>query len=244
MHVPTLDEDGLMLVNQLQWINVMPGEQRICTGCHGVREKDTDIKHMSIENDSVLFDPGTVELQRYMSGFFNSQKVTEHPSARTGILNFATLRDTTAAGAGAVTVQGIFNARCNECHGASAASSKGGGLVLEANTDTAFINHGTTNVYEYLTSGNHYVSGQNKTNYATDNGARQSPLAWVMFNRQLVKGNANTPAFKTPSYDHSALWQKDPASGKIQVFAKENADLLALIEWMDMGVQFMNSIPK
>jgi hypothetical protein len=246
MHVQTLDEDGLMLVNQLQWINVMPGEQRICTGCHGVREKDTDIKKMKIDSASgaVTFAPGTQEMLNYLSGFYNSQKVDAHPAARAGILNFATLHDSTGGGAGAVSIQGIFNARCNECHGAAAASSKGGGLVLEANADTAFINHGTTNVYEYLTSGNRYVSGQNKANYATDNGARQSPLAWVMFNRQLGKGNNNTPSFKTPSYDHSAMWQKDAATGKIQVFAKENADLLALIEWMDMGVQFMNSIPK
>ncbi|MEO6096595.1 MAG: hypothetical protein ABIW76_13225, partial [Fibrobacteria bacterium] len=80
-----------------------------------------------------------------------------------------------------------------------------------------------------------------KINYATDNGARQSPLAWVMLNKQL---GGNKGQFKAPSYDHSGIWAKDSASGTLNVFAKENADLLTLIEWMDMGVQFMNSIPK
>ena len=80
-----------------------------------------------------------------------------------------------------------------------------------------------------------------KIDYATDNGARQSPLAWVMFNRQL---GGNKGQFKTPSYDHTAIWEKDSVSGKLDVFAKGNADLLLLIEWMDMGVQFMNTIPK
>lgn len=243
MHVQTLDEDGLMLVNQLQWINVMPGEQRMCTGCHGPRDHDGDINLLKINNDTVKFAPDTPQLQEFMSGFYNSQKVGEHPSVRAGILNFQTLRDTTA-GANTGSIQSIFDNRCNSCHGAADAGTKGGGLVLEANGDTTFINHGTTNVYENLTSGNHYASadGKSSTNYATDNGARQSPLAWVMFNRQL--GRTNEKTFRTPTYDHSGLWQKDAATGKIQVFAEKNADLLALIEWMDMGVQFMNTIPN
>jgi hypothetical protein len=187
----------------------------------------------------VTFDLGTVK--RYLSGFYNAQKVEAHPSARADIVNFHTLRDT--AGTHKGTIQSILDNRCNSCHGASVAAAQGGGLVLENNLDTALTNHGTTNVYENLTAGNKYITAvaNQKINYATDNGARQSPLAWVMFNRQLggTKGQ-----FRTPSYDHSAIWQKDSASGRMDVFAKENADLLTLVEWMDMGVQFMNSIPR
>ncbi|MDB5103501.1 MAG: hypothetical protein JWP91_1190 [Fibrobacteres bacterium] len=242
MHVQTLDENGMMLVNQLQWINVMPGEQRMCTGCHGVREKDADITHFAIDQTdaSVSFDLGAVK--RYLSGFANAQKVDAHPSARGAITNFYTLRDTSAA-ANAGTVQSILDNRCISCHGASEAAAKGGGLVLENQPDTALTNHGTTSVYERLTAGNGYVTGVagQKINYATDNGARQSPLAWVLFNKQSGGGKGQ---FRQPSYDHSAIWQKDSASGRIDVFAAGNADLLTLVEWMDMGVQFMNSVPK
>lgn len=241
MHVQTLDENGLMLVNQLQWINVMPGERRMCTGCHGVREKDSDIKRLIDSSDgNVYFDMGTTK--KFISSFANAQKVVEHPSARTEFVNFATLKDTSTA-IKRLNIQTVLDNRCNSCHGASEAAAQGGGLVLEANTDTAFINHGTTNVYETLTEGNRYVTavaGQ-KINYATDNGARQSPLAWVMFNRQL---GGNKGQFKTPSYDHTALWEKDAAGAKPDVFAPANADLLLLIEWMDMGVQFMNTVPR
>lgn len=242
MHVQTLDENGLMLVNQLQWINVMPGERRMCTGCHGDRQKDTHINYLRIDSvdATVSFELGTVK--KFLSGFHNAQKVVEHPSAREEFVNFATLKDTSTA-IKRLNVQTVLDNRCNSCHGATEAAAQGGGLVLEANTDTAFINHGTTNVYETLTRGTRYVTAvaNQKLDYATDNGARQSPLAWVMFNRQL---GGNKGQFKTPSYDHTAIWEKDSVSGKLDVFAKGNADLLLLIEWMDMGVQFMNTIPK
>ncbi len=241
MHVQTLDENGMMLVNQLQWINVMPGEQRMCTGCHGTRDKDGDIRHLVIDSlNKVSFNLGVTK--HFLSGFNNAQNVTTHPSAKGGFLNFYSLR-TNPDSANTGNIQTIMDNRCNACHGAAAAAAQGGGLVLENVQDTTFSNHGTTNVYEALTSGNHYVSGVDgqKLNYATDNGARRSPLAWVLFNKQL---SGNKGLFKTPSYDHSAIWQKDSTSGKLNVFAKENADLLTLVEWMDMGVQFMNTIPK
>jgi hypothetical protein len=241
MHVQTLDEDGLMLVNQLQWINVMPGERRLCTGCHGVREKDRDIELFKTNDTTgeVTFSIGRAAA--YLSGFHNAQKVTEHPSARPEFVNFATLKEP-ALPVKTADIQTILDKRCNSCHGAAAAAAQGGGLVLEADADTAFINHGTTNVYETLTSGNRYLTGVDarKINYATDNGARQSPLAWVLFHKQMggAKGQ-----FRIPSYDHSAIWEKD-STGRPDVFAKVNADLLMLIEWMDMGVQFMNTVPK
>jgi len=65
-----------------------------------------------------------------------------------------------------------------------------------------------------------------------------------MFNRQLGKANNNGNAFRALSFDHSSLWEKDSTSGKIAIFAEKNANLLALVEWMDMGVQFMNSVPN
>jgi hypothetical protein len=241
LHVQTLDESGMMLVNQLQWINVMPGEKRTCTGCHGAREKDREIELFHTKNDTVTFEPR--ELIPFLSGFYNAQNVESRPSPAGGLpVNFFHLKksvDSAAPG----TIQAVFDNKCNSCHGAAEAGSKGGGLVLENLADTSYTNHGTTNVYEKLTQGNHYVTAvaNQKINYATDNGARQSPLAWVMLNKQLG-GNKNQ--FRQPSFDHSSIWAKDSASGKLDVFAKENADLLTLIEWMDMGVQFMNSIPK
>ena len=246
MHVQTLDEDGLMLVNQLQWIDVMPGEQRMCTGCHGIREKDTDIKQFENVNDTVQFRASLNDVRHYLSNFYNAQNVEAHPAARTDIVNFQTLKgDSSTAKYG--TIQGVLQDRCVSCHGISTAASQGGNLVLENNGDTTFTNHGTTNVYEFLTDGNRYTTaaGTNnnaKLDYATDNGARQSPLAWVLFNRQL--GRKTEKLFRTPSYDHSAIWQKDSASGRINVFAKENKDLLTLVEWMDMGVQFMNTATR
>ncbi|MEO6095606.1 MAG: hypothetical protein ABIW76_07970, partial [Fibrobacteria bacterium] len=196
MHVQTLDENGMMLVNQLQWINVMPGEQRTCTGCHGVREKDRDIEMFHTRNDTVTFEPRT--LLPFLSGFYNAQKVESRPSPAGGLpLNFFHLKasvDSAAPG----TVQAVFDNRCNTCHSASEAASKGGNLVLENLGDTSYTNHGTTKVYERLTEGNQYVTAvaNQKINYATDNGARQSPLAWVMLNKQL---GGNKGQFKAPS---------------------------------------------
>jgi hypothetical protein len=246
MHVQTLDADGLMLVNQLQWIDVMPGERRMCTGCHGVREKDQDIKHFTIANDSVFYHRSETDSVGFLANFFNAQKVTAHPAARADIVDFHALKPDTGAVAG-VTIQGIFDSKCVSCHGAANAKDQGGGLVLEFDpADTARTNHGTTNVYETLTTGAHYQTAAGNTDrngkmeYATDNGARQSPLAWVLFNRQLA--NKTQTLFRTPSYDHTALWEKD-STGHFNIFTKGNADLRTLVEWMDMGVQFVNTVP-
>jgi hypothetical protein len=246
MHVQTLDSNGMMLVNQLQWIDVMPGERRTCTGCHGVREKDTDIKYFENVKDTVLFHASETDTVRFLANFYNAQKVTEHRAARTDIVNFHTLKaDSSTAGYG--DIQDIFDARCFSCHGAANAKTDGGGLVLEFDAaDTAKTNHGTTNVYETLTDSSHYVTASTtdrnaKMNYATDNGARQSPLAWVLFNRQLSR--TNEKLFRVPQYNHAALWGKDTA-GHLDIFSKENADLRTLVEWMDMGVQFMNTVVR
>lgn len=245
MHVQTLDEDGLMLVNQLQWIDVMPGERRMCTGCHGVREKDQDIKHFTIANDTVFFHRSETDSVGFLANFFSAQKVTAHPAARTDTVDFQPAKGDSGASKN-MTVQGIFDSKCVSCHGAANAKDQGGGLVLEFDpADTARTNHGTTNVYETLTTGAHYqtaaASGDRnaKMDYATDNGARQSPLAWVLYNRQLTNKTQNL--FRVPSYDHTALWEKD-STGHIDLFSKGNTDLRTLVEWMDMGVQFMNTV--
>ena len=241
LHVQTLDSNAMMLVNQMQWINVMPGERRTCTGCHGERAKDENIKYFSIAPDEkVLFKAGTAEVKEYLAGFHNAQMVTGHASARPDFVNFHTLRAPPAAKV--TTIQGILDGRCISCHGSSGAAATGGGLALEFRADTSFTNHGTTNVYETLTTGDKYVTATagRKSNYVSSRGgARNSPLAWVLYNRQLAGGDK---LFRKTSYDHSEIWHKDSA-GRIDAFAEENEELLILIEWMDMGIQFMNTVP-
>jgi hypothetical protein len=172
--------------------------------------------------------------------------VTAHPAARTDIVDFQPAKADSGKNA---TIQGVFDARCVSCHGAANAGTDGGGLVLEFDpADTARTHHGSTNVYETLTTGSHYATAAGadsrnaKMDYATDNGARQSPLAWVLFNRQLA--NTSQTLFRLPKYDHTGLWEKDSASGRIDLFSKGNTDLRTLVEWMDMGVQFMNTTGK
>jgi hypothetical protein len=249
MHVQTLDSNGMMLVNQLQWIDVMPGERRICTGCHGVREKDQDITYFENDNDTVLFKASESDVRRYLANFYNAEKPQEHSAARSDTVDFQTLKPGAASGARDGNIQAIFDARCNSCHGKAEAAAQGGGLVLEFDpADTARTNHWSTNVYETLTTGGNYRTAaaandrNGKLDYATDNGARQSPLAWVLYDRQLARDNEKL--FRKPSYDHTALWEKDGASGRIDLFAKGNSDLRTLVEWMDMGVQFMNTVPR
>jgi hypothetical protein len=243
LHLQTLDENGMMLVNQLQWVNVMPGEKRMCTGCHGAREKDQDINYFKIVNDSVVYKPSAgsllAETKNYLSGFYNAQKVTEHASARKDTLDFISLYNPTKA----ATVQAVLNRRCNACHGAAVAKDSGGSLVLENLPDTALNNHSNTNVYKTLTADDGYSTAKAGTRrrYATPDGARESPLAWVLLNKQLA--DRGEVLYRPTSYDHSSIWQKD-STGRISPFAKENVDLLSLIEWMDIGTQFSNSNNK
>jgi mono/diheme cytochrome c family protein len=246
MHLQTLDENGMMLVNQLQWINVMPGERRMCTGCHGPRDHDIDIKGYDIRNDSVVdtlhFDAQN-NARRFIATFANAQSVTAHPSAHDDTVDFYDLRNYSSHQALRTnTVQAVLDRNCNSCHGAAVAAAQGGRLVLEnAPDDSLNGKEGITSVYKTLSDKGGYATAKAGTSmaYATSDGARNSPLAWVMFNKQL--GDRNETLFRAPSYDHSALWEKD-AHGHINPFAAKNADLLRLIEWMDMGLQFSNSV--
>jgi hypothetical protein len=252
LHLQTLDENGMMLVNQLQWINVMPGERRVCTGCHGLRENDKDINFLKA--DSTGPTEGVVRnLQNptlnYLSGFNNAQNVALHPRARTDTVDFYDLETyaynkkypTSVKAPRTNTVQAVLDRKCNACHGAAVAADSGGSLVLE-NVANSSLNdsQGISSVYRTLTRDSGYVTAKGGTTlaYATSDGARNSPLAWVMFNKQLGR---NDGLYRAPRLDHSALWAKD-AHGHIDPFADANADLLQLIEWMDMGLQFSNSV--
>jgi hypothetical protein len=243
LHLQVLDENAMMLVNQLQWINVMPGERRVCTGCHGPRERDTDIEGFTVNPDlTVTFSLDVV--RNYLSGFNNAQKVAEHPAARTDTVDFMDLADPAKAG----TVQHIFDLRCNSCHGVATAGAQGGGVVLQyVKNDSLEDDEKVSSVYAMLTRDNGYrrPSGSNNNGglaYVNSRGgARNSPLAWVLYGRHL--GTSADSLFRPVSHDHSAMWKKD-ARGRIEPFAAENRDLLTLIEWMDMGIQFSNSTGK
>jgi hypothetical protein len=231
-----LDENGMMLVNQLQWINVMPGERRVCTGCHGPRERDEDIKHFSVAEDGqVTFSLD--QIRTYMSGFNNAQRIMDHAGARPDTVDFLDLGNTAKAN----TVQKALDNKCSSCHGVSTAPSLGGGLVLENVAHDSLNNTARiSSVYSTLTRTGGYVTAKAGTllSYATSDGARNSPLAWVLYHKQLAR--TNDVLFRTPSHDHSSLWKKD-GNGRIDPFDAENRDLLTLIEWMDMGIQFSNS---
>jgi len=233
LHLQTLDENGLMLVNQLQWINVMPGEQRMCTGCHGLRNKDKEIEFFKNTGGEVTFS--LEPTKKYFSNFNNAQKVTDHLSAKkdtVDFINFAFPNKTS-------TVQNILDRKCTSCHSIANAKDSGKGLVLQDSPDTSLNNHGSSSVYSRLTSDGGYATAKSGTSrrYVSPEGARESPVAWVLFNKQLDGGSDE---YRKTSYDHTALWAKD-STGHVNVFAKENVDLLTLVEWMDLGTQYTNT---
>lgn len=99
--------------------------------------------------------------------------------------------------------------------------------------------NGATSVYEILTDEGSYQTADNEQlDYVTDDGARHSPLIWVMFNRQL--NDDDNQQFRNLSYNHTQLWQKN--NGYIDPFLPANRDLLTLIEWIDMGTQYSNTV--
>jgi hypothetical protein len=247
LHLQVLNEDGHMLVNQMQWIHTMPGERRVCTGCHGPREKDEDIQHFDIaEEGSVTFE--FEDTRNYLASFANAQKVTEHRAARTDTIDFFDPRlFTEAAKSGAFTpntntVQTALERSCNECHGAGAASLGGGFSLQEIRIDSLYTNRDPiSSVYQNLLRGQAYKArtGDNR-DHVTNRGTRRSPLGWVLYNRQLSTQDGEN-LFRTSTFDHSTLWEKDEHGG-IDLFAAENIDLRTLVEFMDMGAQFSNSV--
>jgi hypothetical protein len=237
LHMQTLDQYGMMLVNQLTWVQVMPGERRLCTGCHDSHDRDRIINDLQILQSAEVMN--TARGTTYNSGFHNAENVMNHPSARTDTVDFFD-RDNIGR---VNTVQTVFNQRCISCH---SNASPAGGLSLE-NTPEDLVPvppgsnmSGTTTVYEALASQDRYRTRTNTfMNYVSPYGARRSPILWAMYARQL--NNANNPDYRTLSYDHTQLWARDQFN-RIDPFLTANRDLLTLVEWADAGAQYSNTV--
>ncbi len=240
LHLQTLDEHGMMLVNQLTWIQVMPGEKRLCTGCHDSHDRDRIINDLQILQSSRVMNRATGS--EYQSGFHNAEVVMNHPAAPADndTLDFFDRYRVNRTN----TVQNVFDRRCVSCHGDS---SPAAGLSLQnASTDlvppASIYSGGTTTVYDQLAKNGRYRTATNNSiRYVTDRGARRSPLVWVMYNKQL--NDPSNREFRALSYDHSQIWTRDQF-GRIDPFLPVNKDLLKIIEWIDMGTQYSNTIMK
>jgi hypothetical protein len=232
LHMQTLDQYGMMLVNQLTWVQVMPGEHRLCTGCHDSHDRDKVINDLQVTSGLQVMNKARGSV--YDAGFNNANNVMAHPSARTDTVDFFDRFRTGRTN----TIQAIFDSRCISCHGTSAPA---GGLSLQtASSDLTPNNTNTTTVYDSLTTVAKYRTKANRmVSYVTEDGARRSPLMWVMHNRQL--NDATSPDYRALSYDHSQIWTKDQF-GRIDPFLPANRDLLTMIEWLDMGTQFSNTV--
>ncbi len=233
LHMQSLDLNGMMLVNQNTWVQVMPGEKRICTGCHGAHEKDQIIFDMVVSADLSVKD--TARQVLFKSGFQNTVNIlTFSPNGD----NFIPVTNDTLdfySTKNANTVQNVFENKCNSCHGAEAATKGGSFSLLHTGmiTGNGMDGEGTSKLYHFLTeTGNYKNTGKE---YVTRLGARKSPLIWVMYNKQL----GGVDGYKGSTFDHSTLWTK--ADGRVNSFHPDNKDLLKLIEWIDMGIQYSNT---
>lgn len=237
LHMQTLDEHGMMLVNQLTWVQVMPGERRLCTGCHDAHDRDRIINDLQIMSDAQVLNRASGSL--YQSGFHNAYAVMSHPAVRSDTVDFFDRFRPARTN----TVQDILNRRCVSCHGTD---TRAGGLTLEmvasdigpppANTT------GHTTVYDTLTNVSRYRTATNELRrYVTDTGARNSPLLWVMYGRQL--NSSSNSLYRPLSYDHSQFWARDQFN-RIDSFLPANVDLLTIIEWIDAGTQYSNTIGR
>jgi len=238
MHVQTLDEHGVMLVNQLSWIQVMPGEHRLCTGCHDSHDRDKVITDLQVTSSLQVYN--TALARTYNAGFNNANNVQASPAARTDTVDFFDRSNTSRTN----TVQNALNTRCVSCHGGA---TPAGGLSLQLQAQDLLpppvnsqTDDGMTSVYDTLTNVDRYrTKSNNLMTYVSQYGARVSPLLWVMFNSQL--NNSASPDFRPLSYDHSAIWTKDQYN-RIDPFITSNRDLLTIIEWADMGAQYSNTV--
>ena len=237
IHVQTIDEHGIMLVNQLSWIQVMPGEKRLCTGCHDSHDRDKVITDLQVTSAQQVYNKSLG--RTYNAGFNNADNVMASPAARPDTVDFFDR----AAASRANTVQAVLDARCLSCHGGA---TPAGALSLQLQQQDMVPpppnsnNDGMTTVYDTLMTVNRYRTKTNKfMQYVTQSGARVSPLIWVMFNTQL--DNAGSPDFRPLGYDHTAIWAKDQYN-RIDPFLPPNRDLLTLIEWADMGGQYSNTV--
>jgi len=64
---------------------------------------------------------------------------------------------------------------------------------------------------------------------------------WVMYGRQL--NNSNNTDYRPLSYDHTQLWARDQY-GRVDPFIPANKPLLNMIEWLDAGSQYSNTIGR
>ncbi|MEK7670809.1 MAG: hypothetical protein AAB344_01130, partial [Bacteroidota bacterium] len=101
----------------------------------------------------------------------------------------------------------------------------------------------TSSVYETVTRNSRYrTATNNQMAYVHDhNGAKNSPLVWVMFGKQL--DDQSNRDYRPLSYDHTQIWARDQFN-RIDPFLPANQDLLTMIEWVDMGTQFSNTIGR
>jgi len=228
VHLQTLDENGMMLVSQRSWTQVQPGEKRLCTGCHDSHDRDKIIFDLEIESNDKVLNKETSRI--YDSGFDNAMMVTTHAAAKGDTVDFFDRTQLSKSN----TVQAAFDANCISCHNNANAA---GGLSLATLAADRIAEgdngNGTTSVYETLTDGDRYMTAEgDNRDYVTDDGARRSPLLWVMYNRQL-DDDSNEDYQTGGSYDHSQLWTK--TNGFINPFNPANKGLLTIIEWVDMG---------
>jgi len=237
LHMQTLDENGMMLVNQLTWVQVMPGERRLCTGCHDSHDRDKIINDLEILGNAQVQNKAGAFV--YDAGFDDADNVMAHPAARKDTVDFFDRQNTGRTN----TVQAALNNHCVSCHGSVNAGGPAGGLSLELqSSDLTPNNNETTTVYTALTEGARYRTASNSTlDYVTQNGARQSPLLWVQYGRQLNR--TDNRDYRTLSYDHTQIWAKDQFN-HIDPFLSQNRELLMMIEWADMGVQYSNTVSQ
>lgn len=236
VHLQTLDQNAMMLVSQRSWTHVMPGEQRLCTGCHDSHDRDRIINDIKIQTDRQVMNEATNTF--YKSGFHNAEMVAAHIAARADTVDFFDRTRPNRAN----TVQAAFDAQCISCHNIS---SPAGGLRLEMLSNDRYAEgtngNNTTSVYEILTEeGNYQTPSGDQLDYVNDDGARRSPLMWVLYGKQL--NDNDNEDYKTSSYDHTQIWTK--TNGHIDPFNSANKDLLKIIEWIDAGTQYSNSVSK
>ena len=236
LHLQTLDENAMMLVSQRSWTHVMPGEKRLCTGCHDSHNRDKIINDLKIQPDDQIMNNSTGGF--YKAGFHNADNVQTHRAAHSDTVDFfdRTRPDNSES------VQAVFDLKCISCHN-NASPAGGLGLEMTSGDKTAQGDNGneTTSVYEMLTEdGQYQTPSGNNLDYVTDDGARRSPLLWVLYNHQL--NDDSNEDFRPSSYDHTALWVK--TNNIIDPFNPANKGLLKIIEWVDKGTQYSNSVAK
>ncbi len=98
MHLQAVDEFELAIRSQTTWIQGMPGEQRICGGCH---EDRTAANHPSTQQQPIA----ATQVQQFMAPIADR---TEYPWQMTAGMG--------SVGANSLEIQSIFDAKCVSCH--------------------------------------------------------------------------------------------------------------------------------